>query len=111
MKKAIVLFMFTAISHLSSAQQLPEPNYDEEKVPTFIVTNPLETFDGEKVTNVNDWERKRRPELLDFFTQNVYGEVPGDLTMASYDVVEQSNDAIAGKAIRKQIKLTFERGT
>lgn len=109
MKKAIVLFMFTAISHLSSAQQLPEPNYDEEKVPTFIVTNPLETFDGEKVTNVNDWERKRRPELLDFFTQNIYGEVPGDLTMASYDVVEQSNDAIAGKAIRKQIKLTFER--
>ena len=109
MKKVIVLFMLTAIIQYSSAQYVFEPNYDEDKVPAFLVPNPLETFDGKKVETVKAWKDERRPELLDFFTQNVYGEVPSELGITSFKIVEQSDDAIGGKAKRKQIELSFTK--
>jgi len=86
-----------------------EPNYDENKVPEFKLPDPLKTFTGKKIRKVKQWENKRRPELLDFFTQNIYGEVPGKLTIYSAKVIEQSSNAFNGKAIRKQVELTFKK--
>ncbi|MCY1718970.1 hypothetical protein OU798_01365 [Prolixibacteraceae bacterium Z1-6] len=86
-----------------------EPNYDESKVPEFKLPDPLKTFSGKKIRNAKQWEKKRRPELLNFFTQNVYGEVPGELNISSVEVVEQSNNALNGKASRKQVELTFKK--
>ncbi len=109
MRKIIVLFMLTTFIHNSFAQFVFQPNYDENKVPQFVLPNVLETFNGKEVKTVKEWEDERRPELLDFFTQNVYGEIPGKLAITSFEIVEQSNDAIEGKAKRKQIELTFEK--
>jgi hypothetical protein len=88
-----------------------EPNYDESKVPEFKLPDPLKTFNGKKVRSVKQWEKKRRPELLDFFTKNMYGEIPGELTISEFEVVEQSDNAINGKASRKQIELSFKKDT
>ncbi len=85
------------------------PNYDEAKVPKFIISNPLVTFESQIIDSVAEWESKRRLELLDFFTNNIYGKVPNKLTITSSQIVEQSDNAIKGKAIRKQIKVSFER--
>ena len=101
--------MFAAIIHNSFAQFVFEPNYEENKVPKFEVPNVLETFKGKEVKTIKAWEGERRPELLDFFTQNVYGEIPEKLGITSFEIVEQSDDAIEGKAKRKQVKLTFEK--
>ena len=101
--------MLTAFIHNSVAQFVFEPNYDENKVPLFVLPNVLETFNGKDVKTTKAWEDERRPELLDFFTQNVYGEIPGKLAITSFEIVEQSNDAIEGKAKRKQIELKFEK--
>ena len=109
MRKLIVLAGLVIISQFAFGQVNFEPNYDESKVPVFVVPNPLKTFNGKKVKNVKSWEKIRRPELLDFFTQNVYGEVPGDLKMISFKVVEQSDNAYGGKAKRKQVELSFEK--
>ncbi|MCF6357610.1 MAG: hypothetical protein L3J54_07365 [Draconibacterium sp.] len=100
----VLLFIFTTQIAFS---QWNDVNYDESKVPQFVVPNPLKTFDGRKVRNVKKWEKKRRPELLEFFSENVYGKVPGELKISSVEVVEESNDAINGKANRKQVELTF----
>lgn len=86
-----------------------EANYDESKVPAFEVPNPLKTFKGKNVKTSKKWEKKRRPELLQFFTQNVYGEVPGELKISSTEVVEESSNAVNGKATRKQVDLTFQK--
>ncbi len=102
----VLLFIFTTQIAFS---QWNDVNYDESKVPQFVVPNPLKTFDGRKVRNVKKWEKKRRPELLEFFSENVYGKVPGELKISSVEVVEESNDAINGKANRKQIELSFEK--
>ena len=107
MKKTIVFLLFVFAFQFSFAQF--EANYDESKIPDFELPNPLETFKGKKVKTSKKWEKKRRPELLKFFTQNVYGEVPGKLKIDSYKVVEESNDAINGKATRKQVELSFQK--
>ena len=100
----LILFSFSQLTHGQW-----QPNYDESKVPEFKLPDLLKTFGGKKIRNVKQWERKRRPELLEFFEQNVYGHVPGKLQVHSVDVLEQSTDALNGTAIRKQIELTFQK--
>lgn len=108
MKKALFLLIALLITHLIYAQQFV-PNYDESKVPKFVVPDPLVTFNQKKVKNVKDWEKKRRPELLKIFTQNMFGEIPGDLKILSVEILEQSENAYNGKAKRKQVLLHFEK--
>jgi len=76
MKKTLLLIFSLLTAQLVFSQQFT-PNYDESKVPQFVVPDPLLTFKGKKVKNAKDWEKKRRPELLEFFTQNMFGEIPG----------------------------------
>lgn len=107
MKKTLFLLITLLITQLVFAQQFV-PNYDESKVPKFVVPDPLVTFSQKKVKNVKDWEKKRRPELLKIFTQNMFGEIPGDLKITSVEILEQSENAYNGKARRKQVLLHFE---
>ncbi|MCK3685006.1 hypothetical protein [Maribellus sp. YY47] len=100
------LFLMLLLPVLSIAQ---EANYDETKVPEFKLPDPLTTFNGKKVKSVKQWEKKRRPELLQFFTENVYGAVPGELKIHDINVVEESANALNGKAKRKQVTLTFKK--
>jgi len=37
-------------------------NYDEEKVPKYVLPELLQLQNGEKVTSVEQWEKQRRPE-------------------------------------------------
>jgi len=97
----------SVLCQLSPAQS--DVNYDESKVPEFEVPDPLVTFKGKKVKNVKKWEKKRRPEILEFFSQNVYGEIPGELKFSSFEVVEESDNALAGKARRKQVEISVQK--
>ena len=106
-RATFLLLIFSMSFQMALAQW--EPNYDENKVPEFKLPDPLKTFTGKKIRKVKQWENKRRPELLDFFTQNIYGEVPGKLTIHSANVIEQSSNAFNGKALRKQVELTFKK--
>jgi len=109
MKKTMFLLFALITTQLSFAQQFQfTPNYDESKVPQFVLPDPLLTFKGKKVKNAKDWEKKRRPELVEFFTQNMFGEIPEDLKFKSYEVVEEG-DAYNGNAKHKQVELTFEK--
>ncbi len=85
-----------------------EPNYDESKMPEFQIPDPLITFKGKAIKNSKQWEKKRRPELLDFFATNVYGKIPGKLKVSSVKILEQG-EAYGGKAVRKQVELSFEK--
>ncbi|NNE75993.1 MAG: acetylxylan esterase, partial [Pricia sp.] len=106
-KKFIRAFFFAIL--LQTAQAQFEPNYDEGNVPEFNVPDPLTTFNGEKITGATEWKEKRRPELHAFFEQQVYGQVPGELDDVSFQLLENKNDALNGKAIRKQVEVTLSK--
>ena len=105
----ILLIMLSCL--LSNGQFVDkfDPNYDESKVPEFVVTDPLTTYNGRKEKNIRIWQKQRRSELLNFFTENVYGRVPGELKISEWKVVERGENAVNGKAVRKQVDILFEK--
>ena len=108
MKQSVILILAVFLVRFVFGQEFT-PNYDESKVPVIEVPNPLVTFKNKKVTSIKQWEKKRRPELEDYFTQNVYGEIPGELKISSFKVIEESENALNGKAKRKQVDISFEK--
>lgn len=82
-------------------------NYDESKVPKFKVPEPLTSFSGEEIATFEEWDTKRRPELYRFFETQVYGKVPGELDKIDFKVLEESENALDGQAVRKQVRVTL----
>jgi len=78
---------------------------DESGVPSFTLPDPLVKNDGSRVKDAADWVNNRRPEILDFYLNEVYGNCPEPSKDMHFKVVESSSDALGGLATRKQIDL------
>ena len=85
-----------------------EANYDETKVPAFTLPDPLLCIDGTRVKNVKDWEKKRRPELLQLFADQEYGRTPKNKIKTTYQLVCENPQALGGLAISQQVMMTFK---
>jgi len=83
-----------------------EANYDESLVPTYELPDPLVCTDGTPVLDANTWQQKRRPEILSLFATQVFGSMPGPLQDTRFTVFEEG-EALAGKAIRRQVSAHF----
>ena len=59
------------------AMQAQEFNYDESKVPSYTLPDALTTLNGKKVKTVKQWEKIRRPELINLFETEMFGKMPG----------------------------------
>ena len=82
-------------------------NYDESKVPDYKLPDPLVCEDGTRVTDAETWRGKRRPEILHLFEQHVYGKAPSRPAGLMFEVGSVVNDALGGKATRKEIVVRF----
>ena len=97
-----------AASNASTAAERFQPNYDESKVPHYVLPDPLTCTDGSRVTGPDMWRSKRRPELLELFAREVYGRTPAGRPKAMHwEVTSLDRDALDGKAVRKEITLWF----
>ncbi|WP_273568009.1 alpha/beta hydrolase family protein [Maribacter halichondriae] len=105
--KSLFYIFFIIISPMAFSQV--EPNYDESKVPEFLVPDPLMAFDGTKIKDAKAWTEKRRPEVLAFFENEVFGKVPGELDAFSFEIIEEDANALDGIAHRKQIAVTLTK--
>ena len=85
-------------------------NYEESKVPKYELPDPLVCLDGTKVTDADTWQKKRRPEVLRLFEDEVYGRSPGKPKAMRFEIVEKEADALGGKAVRKQIVIHLGKG-
>lgn len=80
-------------------------NYDEAKVPAYVLPETLACADGTKVTTSEQWKTVRRPEVLKLFREQVYGFSPGRPRGESFQEVSVDANALGGKAVRKQISI------
>src|SRR5688572_28556593 len=71
MTRFLLLSIIYCLFHLSALSQ----NYDESKVPSYTLPDPLTTLSGKKVTTRTTWQSIRRPEILRLFEDNVYGRM------------------------------------
>jgi len=100
-----------AMTEMVSGNALAQPagyNYDEEKVPDFDLPDPLVTQDGARVKDARTWESKRRPEILELFREHVYGRRPGRPEQMTFEVTSVDDEALGGKAIRKEVTVFFD---
>ena len=81
-KFSIVLLLL--MSMVTAFAQNPNPkkdyiklaNYDESKIPNYTLPDVMVCNDGTRVTSKNEWEKKRRPEVLAMLTEYMYGKMP-----------------------------------
>ncbi|HWL07922.1 MAG TPA: acetylxylan esterase [Planctomicrobium sp.] len=93
-------------SHDAMAQA-PQTHTDESKVPQYTLPDPLVFSDGKPVISKEDWIERRRPQILELFTREVYGKSPPAPATVKYEVISVKEDALDGKAIRKEIAVTL----
>ena len=82
-------------------------NYDQDKVGNYTLPDPLRLNDGKLVKNAKTWWTKRRPEIEEIFETQQYGRDPGRPANESFDVTDKGTPALDGKAIRKQVTISF----
>jgi len=85
--------------------QAPKANYDEAKVPAYVLPDPLTLSDGGPVKDANTWRSRRRPEILRLFEESVYGRSPGKPDGVKVETVEVEPRALGGAATRKQARI------
>src|SRR5690606_6325106 len=100
---AFLLFTLTA------AAQPAKVNYDESKVPAYTLPELLVTSSGETVDDAEEWESVRRPEILRLFEEHVYGKMPGRPNDLSFEVLSVDENALGGKATRKEVRVHFSK--
>ena len=64
--------------------------------------------DGSPVTDADTWEKKRRGEILEFFTREVYGRRPvGRPADLKFEAAEPDKVMMDDKAVRKRIRASW----
>jgi hypothetical protein len=87
-------------------------NYDEAKVPAYVLPDPLRGEGGVVIRNADTWRQRRRSELIDLFAREVYGRTPaGRPDALHWEVTSLDREALGGKAVRKEVTIWFTEGT
>ncbi len=90
---------------LAQAQTPPfVPNYDEAKVGSYELPDPLRMANGQPVTDAKAW-RARRQEILRLFGEHVYGFTPVTKTRIAFAETKRAENALNGLAIRREVTV------
>ena len=112
---ALVLWTVSALAQPAPPAKKAPPsevagipvNYDEAKVGTYTLPDPLVLANRKPVKDVKTWNEQRRPELVRLFEENEYGRAPGRPASMSFDVFDKGTPALDGKATRRQVTVYF----
>ena len=91
------------------AQGPPSTNFDESKVGSYTLPDPLAFNDGQRVLSASEWMERRRPQILKVFEEDVYGRSPHPPKTLRYKVFDKDKKALGGEAIRKQVAIRLTR--
>jgi len=80
-------------------------NYDQDKVGTYTLPDPLKLNNGKPVLDAKTWTTKRRPEIVEMYETQQYGRAPGRPDAESFEITDKGTPALNGKAIRKQVTI------
>ncbi len=100
-RKYILMLVFYAVNIASLAQHV---NYDEEKVGTYTLEDPLRFVNGKKVKNLRDWGLRRK-EILDIFQREMYGQMPPKNEIYLGQLEE--GVTLGGFGLRRQVRMWF----
>ncbi len=82
-------------------------NYDETRVPEYVLPDLLRSAGGQKVCDAKTWKAKRRPEILGLFEEHIYGKAPGRPEKMTFKIRSVNEKALGGKATQKEVVIAF----
>jgi hypothetical protein len=85
-------------------------NYDESKVGRYTLPDPLVMADGSPVRDADTWRRRRRPEILRLYEQEIYGRIPEKTPPVTWRVLETDPKAREGAAVMKRVEGAIGQG-
>lgn len=88
------------------SEQRPEFNYEEAKVPTYALPDPLLRSSGSAISTADAWNRDRREELMEMFRSQVYGRRPNIEYTVRFEQESEIGDAFDGAATGRGMKAT-----
>jgi hypothetical protein len=76
-------------------------NYDEAKVGTYTLPDPLTSADGRRVASADAWTKQRRPELIRIYETEIWGRIPANTLQLSWVgfPVETANGAVVKRSV------------
>jgi len=84
-------------------------NYDEAKVGTYMLADPLLLNNGNPIRDAKTWYTKRRPEIMELFESQQFGRSPGRPADESFEITDKGTPALGGRAIRKQVTIHLSK--
>ena len=81
--------------------------FEEEKIPAFTLPEVLRCNDGRLVRNKKAWEIRRRAEILEVFSQEMYGHVPGRPEGLHFETMAVDT-VFDGLGLRKQVRIYLD---
>ena len=94
-------------SPLAAAAQPAGANYDEAKVGSLPLPDPLRFANGAHVGDAGTWRDMRRPEIFRLFESQMHGRSPARPKEMTFEVTSTDKTALGGKATRKEITVHF----
>ncbi|MDZ7262995.1 MAG: acetylxylan esterase [candidate division KSB1 bacterium] len=86
----------------------PPGMYDESKVPSYTLPDPLVMLNGERVSDTLTWKAKRRPEIIKLFETHVYGRTmvgrPKEMT---WEVTSEDRKATGDSVVTRTVTIYF----
>ncbi len=84
--------------------------YEEKDVPKYKLPEVMKGFNGKMIASVADWERTRRPEIIEFFAENIYGKVPtpSDPIKTTFELVAEDPSCLEGLCTKKEVKISLK---
>lgn len=81
----------------------PGFNYEESRVPEYVLPDPLMAEDGTSVTTARQWNESRRTEILNVFRDQIYGRRPETAYQLTFEQTAEMDDALQGKAMGRSM--------
>lgn len=109
MKRSVLLLLPLGLT-LLSAQEKFVPNYDESVAAKYPVPDVLTALDGSRIATVDEWQQKRRPELLGLYASEVYGKTPQKEIPVRHETLAEDKEVYGGKGLMRQVALHIGEG-
>lgn len=106
-----LIFVVTpCLSGQNDAAKYENAIHKEQDVPMYELPVLLKTFEGKAVKSVKQWEGKRRPELMAFFAENLYGKIPTpvDNITTHFEVTAEDRQHLEGLCTKRVVHITLE---
>lgn len=107
--KKLILGILLLYTQLPINAQIRQAISKEVDVPVYSLPDVLTSVKGKKIKSIKTWEKIRRAEILKLYRDEMFGKVPGELKISDAHVWDNDDEALDGKAIRKQVGLTFRK--